>query len=90
MEISVAGEPLIAFLLASVRIVAWLAVVPPFSTKAIPVTHFRPSEGDYTQVSALVQQATADVISGKSPADAAATYATALEKAVGKANVVNN
>lgn len=60
------------------------------STKAIPVTHFRPSEGDYTQVSALVQQATADVISGKSPADAAATYATALAKVVGQANVVNN
>jgi multiple sugar transport system substrate-binding protein len=60
------------------------------STKALPVTHFRPSEGSYTQVSALVQQATADVISGKSPADAAAAYATALEKAVGKGNVVNN
>ena len=37
MEISVAGQPLIAFLLASVRIVAWLVIVPPFSTKAIPV-----------------------------------------------------
>ncbi|HEX3783793.1 MAG TPA: extracellular solute-binding protein [Pseudonocardiaceae bacterium] len=60
------------------------------STKVLPVTHFRPSEGDYTQVSALVQQATADVISGKSPADAAATYATALAKVVGKGNVVDN
>jgi multiple sugar transport system substrate-binding protein len=60
------------------------------STKAIPVTHFRPSEGDYTQVSAIVQQATADVISGKSPADAASTYASSLAKAVGQANVVNN
>lgn len=69
-----AGDPLLTFI----------------STKALPVTHFRPSEGDYTQVSALVQQATADVISGKSPADAAASYASALAKAVGSGNVVNN
>ena len=38
MEISVAGEPLIAYLLASVRIAAWLVVVPPFSARAFPVT----------------------------------------------------
>jgi flagellar biosynthetic protein FliR len=36
MTITIAGEPLIAYLLASVRIVAWLAVVPPFSSKAVP------------------------------------------------------
>ena len=36
MTLTVAGEPLIAFLLASVRIVAWLAIVPPFSTRSVP------------------------------------------------------
>ena len=36
MTITVAGEPLIAFLLASVRIVSWLAIVPPFSSRAVP------------------------------------------------------
>jgi flagellar biosynthesis protein FliR len=36
MTITVAGEPLIAYLLASLRIVAWLVVVPPFSTRAVP------------------------------------------------------
>lgn len=36
MTITVAGEPLIAYLLASVRIVAWLAIVPPFSSRAVP------------------------------------------------------
>ena len=36
MTVTVAGEPLLAFLLASVRIVAWLAVVPPFSSRTIP------------------------------------------------------
>ena len=37
MTLTVAGEPLVAFLLASVRIVAWLAVVPPFSGRTVPV-----------------------------------------------------
>ena len=36
MTVTVAGEPLLAFLLASVRIVAWIAVVPPFSSRSIP------------------------------------------------------
>ena len=36
MTITLAGEPVLAFLLASVRIVAWLAVVPPFAARSIP------------------------------------------------------
>jgi len=36
MNLTLAGEPLIAYLLASVRIVAWMAVVPPFSSRAVP------------------------------------------------------
>lgn len=36
MHVTLAGEPLLAYLLASVRIVAWLLVVPPFSTRAVP------------------------------------------------------
>jgi len=36
MTLTVSGEPLIAFLLASVRILAWMAVVPPFSGKSVP------------------------------------------------------
>ena len=36
MTLTVAGEPLVAYLLASVRIVSWLAVVPPFSGRAVP------------------------------------------------------
>ncbi|CAM3339218.1 flagellar biosynthetic protein FliR [Nocardioides dubius] len=38
MTITLAGDALIGYLMASVRIVAWLAIVPPFSTRAIPVT----------------------------------------------------
>jgi flagellar biosynthesis protein FliR len=36
MTLTVAGEPLVAYLLASVRIMAWLAIVPPFSGRTIP------------------------------------------------------
>lgn len=36
MTLTLAGEPLIAYLLASVRIMAWLAIVPPFSSRAVP------------------------------------------------------
>ncbi|WP_028643276.1 flagellar biosynthetic protein FliR [Nocardioides sp. URHA0020] len=36
MTLTISGEPLVAYLLASVRIVAWLAVVPPFSGRTVP------------------------------------------------------
>lgn len=36
MTLTLAGEPLVAYLLASVRIGAWLAVVPPFAGRSIP------------------------------------------------------
>ena len=38
MDITVPGDALIGYLLASVRIVSWLAVVPPFSSHAVPNT----------------------------------------------------
>jgi multiple sugar transport system substrate-binding protein len=53
------------------------------ATKVLPITRFRPGLADYTKVSAALQQATADVISGKSPDQAAAGYQDALVKAVG-------
>lgn len=37
MNLIVQGEPLIAYLLASIRIVAWLVVVPPFSSRSVPI-----------------------------------------------------
>ncbi|MDT0200785.1 flagellar biosynthetic protein FliR [Nocardioides sp. AE5] len=36
MAITLAGDALVTFLLASVRIITWIAIVPPFSTRAIP------------------------------------------------------
>ena len=36
MTLTIAGEPLVAYLLSSVRILAWLAVLPPFSGRTVP------------------------------------------------------
>lgn len=36
MTLTVSGEPLVAFLLASVRIMAFLSVVPPFAGRSVP------------------------------------------------------
>ena len=55
--------------------------------KVLPVTSFRPSQAAYNDVSALVQKAVADVVGGKSPADAAAAYDKALEGLVGASGV---
>ena len=38
MTISLAAEPVLAYLLASLRIVAWLFLVPPFSGRTVPTT----------------------------------------------------
>ncbi len=37
MTLTLSGAPLVAYLLASVRLVAWLVVAPPFATKAVPI-----------------------------------------------------
>jgi multiple sugar transport system substrate-binding protein len=62
-----AGDPMLSFI----------------ATKVLPITRFRPGLADYPKVSAALQQATADVISGKSPDDAAAGYQQAVVKLVG-------
>jgi multiple sugar transport system substrate-binding protein len=57
------------------------------SDKVLPLTAYRPGEAVYPQVSAALQQATADIVSGKSVADAGAAYQKAVEKAVGAGKV---
>jgi multiple sugar transport system substrate-binding protein len=54
------------------------------SDKVLPITTYRPGLAVYPQVSLALQQATADIVSGKSVDEAAATYQKAVEKAVGK------
>ena len=56
--------------------------------KVVPLTAFRPGLAVYPRVSLALQQATLDVVSGKSPADAAAAYQRAIEPVVGGADKV--
>ena len=53
------------------------------SEEVLPVTKYRPGLAVYPQVSQALQQATADIVSGKSVEEAAKTYQAAVEKAVG-------
>jgi multiple sugar transport system substrate-binding protein len=53
------------------------------ATDVLPLTAFRPGLAEYPQVSSALQQATADVVAGKSPNDAATTYQASVEKALG-------
>jgi multiple sugar transport system substrate-binding protein len=66
------GDPLLTFI----------------SDKVLPLTVYRPSDENYNAVSVALQQATADVVAGKSPSSAAKTYQSSLEKAVGGADHV--
>jgi flagellar biosynthetic protein FliR len=36
MTVTLSGEPFIAYVLAGIRLLAWLMIVPPFSSKAVP------------------------------------------------------
>ncbi|MBP2473651.1 multiple sugar transport system substrate-binding protein [Crossiella equi] len=66
-----AGDPLLSFV----------------AKRVLAVTHYRPGIAGYPRVSAALQQATADVVAGRSAAQALAAYRAALAKIVGEANV---
>jgi multiple sugar transport system substrate-binding protein len=55
--------------------------------KVLPITRYRPGLADYPKVSTALQQATADIIAGKSADEAAAAYQDALIRAVGEDKV---
>ncbi|RFU41909.1 extracellular solute-binding protein [Actinomadura logoneensis] len=57
--------------------------------KVLPVTLFRPGLAAYTQVSTALQEATAGIVAGHSPDDAAGQYNGKLEGIVGGAGNVN-
>lgn len=59
-------------------------------TAAVAVTHFRPADSDYPQISVAVQEATEAVITGqKSAKDAAADYDKAVRQIVGDDKVTS-
>ena len=51
--------------------------------EVLPLTAYRPGLAAYPQVSVALQQATADVVAGKQPDQAAVAYQSTVEKAVG-------
>jgi multiple sugar transport system substrate-binding protein len=57
--------------------------------EVLPVTRYRPGLADYPKVSTALQQATADIIAGRSAEEAAAAYHDALVDAVGEDNVAD-
>lgn len=59
------------------------------SDKVLPITTYRPSNSAYLQVSTALQQATADIVAGKSVDAAAAGYRKNLEEAVGAHNIAD-
>jgi multiple sugar transport system substrate-binding protein len=69
-----AGDPMLGFV----------------SEKVLPLTAYRPPLAVYPQVSVALQEATAAVVSGKSPADAAAEYQKKVEGIVGGAGNVSS
>lgn len=64
---ALAGDPMLSFI----------------ADEVLPVTAYRPALAVYPQVSVALQEATAAVVSGTSPEDAAAEYRTKLEGIVG-------
>ncbi len=60
------------------------------STKVLPLTAYRPGFAIYPQISQALQQATADVVSGKSVDDAAKAYQTTVEKVAGADKVATS
>jgi len=62
-----AGDPLLSFV----------------AKEVLPLTAYRPGLAQYPQVSAALQQATADVVAGKPVAEAAKSYEAAVIKIVG-------
>ncbi|MFD2351772.1 hypothetical protein ACFSTC_24605 [Nonomuraea ferruginea] len=56
--------------------------------EVLPITAYRPGLAVYPQVSVALQEATADIVSGRSADEAAAAYQAKLEElAGGAANV---
>ncbi|MBP2335935.1 multiple sugar transport system substrate-binding protein [Saccharothrix coeruleofusca] len=66
-----AGDPVLGFI----------------ADRVLPITRYRPPLADYPKVSAALQQATADVVAGREPEQAARSYREALVKAVGEDSV---
>lgn len=76
MVVTISGAPVIAYVLASVRLVAWLVIVPPFSSKAVPILA-------KTLLALGLALAVAPSLAGQQPpADVPELAATAVQEAL--------
>ncbi len=76
MLVTVAGAPLIAYLLASVRLVAWLLVAPPFASKAVPTL------AKTLLALGLAFAVAPQMTGGSPPEDSVELFATVLQEAL--------
>ncbi|TDD48301.1 extracellular solute-binding protein [Kribbella antibiotica] len=58
------------------------------ATKVLPITQYRPGLAEYPKISAALQQATADVVGGKTTEAASIAYQKAVEAAAGSKDKV--
>lgn len=71
---ALAGDPMLSFI----------------AEEVLPITTYRPSLALYPQVSVAIQEATAGIVSGDSPEDAAESYQSELEDIVGDDGSIAN
>ena len=76
MVVTLAGAPLVAYVLASVRLVAWLLVAPPFASRAVPVL------AKTLLALGLALAVVPGTGRGEVPTDTAALLGTALQEAL--------
>ena len=69
------------------KLLASDAMLTYVNTEVLPITAYRPGLAEYPEVSAALQQATLDVVSGTSVDDAVAKFVESLESIVGAENV---
>jgi flagellar biosynthetic protein FliR len=76
VTLTISGVTLVAYLLASIRLVAWLMIVPPFSTRAVPVL------AKVLLAVALSLAVTPHLAAGRAPSSAVGLVSTALGEAL--------
>jgi len=76
VTLTISGVTLITYLLASIRLVAWLLVVPPFSTRAVPVL------AKVLLAVGLALAVTPHLAAGAAPTDVVALVGTAVSEAL--------
>ncbi len=76
MTVTLSGEPLIGYILAATRLVAWLVIVPPYSSRSVP------SQAKILLALGLALVVRPDLPAGQVPAGAVDLLLSVLQEAV--------